>query len=358
MDNLLELPKLKALNGPILITGHTGFKGSWLIELLTIHGLDVVGLSLPPTEDSLYSRLSKTSKYQEYFADINDFAAISKLIQEIKPKFIFHLAAQALVLDAYEKPFETYRTNVMGTLNIIEAAAATSTCRGIQVITTDKVYCNTNSGKSFVETDPLFGKDPYSGSKVGAESVVSGLQNVMKDEHGLLIQSVRAGNVIGGGDYAKNRLIPDLVRSYVLGTELIIRNPQSTRPWQHVLDPLIGYLKAAEYLLTTEESGPFNFGPNEPSLPVSKVLECALDVLPTKYRIASVEDSSRMESILLEINPEKAAVQLLWQPIFKQEQAIRLTMLWWKQVLDRNESALVAMHTDISLALNGCATKC
>lgn len=358
MDNLLELPNLKALNGPILITGHTGFKGTWLIELLTIHGFDVVGLSLPPAANSLYSRVLETTKYKEYFADVNDFAAISKLIQEIKPVFIFHLAAQALVFDAYEKPFETYRTNITGTLNIIETALSASTCRGIQVITTDKVYFNTNSGKSFVETDPLFGKDPYSGSKVGAESVVSGLQNMMKAEHGLLIQSVRAGNVIGGGDFAKNRLIPDLVRSYVQGTELIIRNPNSTRPWQHVLDPLIGYLKAAEYLLATEECGPFNFGPTEPSLPVSKVLEFALEILPTKFSVTTVEDLSRLESLQLDINPNKSALHLKWQPIFTQEQAIKLSMQWWKNVLHEEESALSAIHADISLALNECVTKC
>lgn len=358
MDNLLDLPRLKALEGPILITGHTGFKGTWLIELLKVHGFDVVGLSLPPIDGSLYSRISSESSYVEHFANINNLEVLSKLLQDIQPVFIFHLAAQALVFDAYENPFETYRTNVMGTLNLIEVASSLSSCRGIQVITTDKVYLNSDIGKAFIETDPLFGKDPYSGSKVGTESVVSGLQNMMRTKFGLLIQSVRAGNVIGGGDYAANRLIPDLIRSHISGTELLIRNPRSTRPWQHVLDPLIGYVNAAEYLLSTEEYGPFNFGPNEPSLSVSKVLSLALEILPTKFSYSSSEESWRVESSRLEISPEKSAQLLNWRPVFTQERAIELTMRWWNKVLHQNDSPLSAMHSDISIALRESALKC
>jgi CDP-glucose 4,6-dehydratase len=358
VDNLLDLPNLKALNGPILITGHTGFKGTWLIELLTIHGFDVVGLALPPTKDSLYARFSGSKRYKEFFADINDLNNISQIIKEIKPVFVFHLAAQALVIEAYDKPFETFRTNIAGTLNIIEAASHSATCRGVQVITTDKVYFNTNSGKSFVEEDSLFGTDPYSGSKVGTESVVSGLQKIMNEKFGLLIQSVRAGNVIGGGDFAANRLIPDLIRSHIEGVDLVIRNPKSTRPWQHVLDPLIGYLLAAEYLLSTKEFGPFNFGPNEPSLQVSRVLELALEILPTRYLISAHEDNTRTESQTLEISPVKASKYLQWNPLFTQEHAIRLTMEWWRKVLFEEKSALLSMHEDIIFALNERKSRC
>lgn len=358
MDNLLDLPNLKALNGPILVTGHTGFKGSWLIELLTIHGFDVIGLALPPTEDSLYARFSGSKRYKEFFADINDAKNLREIICEIKPSFVFHLAAQALVIDAYNQPFETYRTNIAGTLNIIEAASLSSTCRGVQVITTDKVYFNTNVGKSFVEGDPLFGTDPYSGSKVGAESVVSGLQKIMKEKSGLLIQSVRAGNVIGGGDFAANRLIPDMIRSHIAGAELMIRNPKSTRPWQHVLDPLIGYLIAAEYLLSTDDFGPFNFGPNEPSLQVSRVIELALEILPTRFLLSTHEDKIHTESKTLEISPEKASQYLQWDPLFTQEHAIGLTMQWWRKVLYEGMPPLMAVQHDITLALNERASRC
>ncbi len=358
MDNLLNLPNLRALNGPILITGHTGFKGSWFIELLTIHGFDVVGLALPPEDNSLHWRLLNSTSYKEFFVDINDLQELTLIIQDIQPVFVFHLAAQALVMDAYDNPFGTYRTNVSGTLNVIEAATKTPTCRGVQVITTDKVYLNTNSGKAFIESDPLFGKDPYSGSKVGVESVVSGLQKMMKEKFGLLIQSVRAGNVIGGGDFAANRLIPDLIKSHLNGSELVIRNPESTRPWQHVLDPLIGYLMAAEYLLSTEEYGPFNFGPNETSLQVSSVLELAREILPTRFRVSLLEDTLRAESRMLEVSPKKAAQYLNWEPLFTQERAVMLTMYWWRKILFEGQTALSAMHEDINLALSERELRC
>ena len=357
MGTLLNLTQLKSLEGPVLITGHTGFKGSWLVELLRRHGVDVVGLALPPEENSLYARLSHPRSFKEHFVDINNIDRLSAAVKEIKPGFIFHLAAQAIVLDAYQQPFDTYRTNVLGTLNLIEAATKTTSCRGIQVVTTDKVYFNDNLGKAFVETDALLGSDPYSGSKVGTESVVSGLQKLLRVEHNILIQSVRAGNVIGGGDLAPNRLIPDLIRSYVQGSELIVRNPASTRPWQHVLDPLFGYLESAENMLLKGACEPFNFGPTEPSLPVSDVLKLSLEYFPTHVSFNPFEVPKFDEARFLEISPSKALLELGWMPIFTQEEAIKFTMVWWQKVLVQGISAFDAMNSDIEDALEKYAQK-
>jgi CDP-glucose 4,6-dehydratase len=351
VGTLLNLTQLKSLEGPVLITGHTGFKGSWMVELLRSHGVNVVGLSLPPKEDSLYTRLNHPSSFKEYFVDINNLDLLSAAIKEIKPGFIFHLAAQAIVLDAYQQPFDTYRTNVLGTLNLLEAATKTASCRGIQVVTTDKVYFNDNLGKAFVETDALFGLDPYSGSKVGTESVVSGLQKLLRVEHNILIQSVRAGNVIGGGDLAPNRLIPDLIRSYIHGNELIIRNPASTRPWQHVLDPVFGYLESAENMLANGMCEPINFGPTEPSLPVSEVLKLSVEYFPANVIFNSPEIPKFDEACFLEISPRKALLELNWMPIFTQEEAIKYTMVWWQKVLVQGISAIDAINSDIGDAL-------
>jgi CDP-glucose 4,6-dehydratase len=357
VGTLLNLTQLKSLEGPVLVTGHTGFKGSWLVELLRSHGVDVVGLALPPQENSLYTRIRQPRSFKEHFVDINNLDSLSAAIKEIKPGFIFHLAAQAIVLEAYQQPFNTYRTNVLGTLNLIEAATKTLGCRGIQVVTTDKVYFNNNLSKAFVETDALLGTDPYSGSKVGTESVVSGLQKLLRVEHNILIQSVRAGNVIGGGDLAPNRLIPDLIRSYLHGNELIIRNPTSTRPWQHVLDPLLGYLESAENMLLKGACEPFNFGPTEPSLPVSEVLKLSLEYFPTKVSLSSSKMPKFDEARFLEVSPTKALLELNWMPIFTQEEAIKYTMVWWQKVLVQGLSAFDAMNSDIGDALERYAQK-
>ena len=176
MLNIASFSELKSLQGPVLVTGHTGFKGAWFMELLASLGINAVGLSLPAESGSLRDRLGLERNYSEYFVNVNDAVLIQETINSIKPAFVFHLAAQAIVSESFHNPYETYLTNVLGTLNVIEATKDSGGCRGIQVITTDKVYSNDNSGKSFSEVDSLFGCDPYSGSKVATEAVVSGLQ--------------------------------------------------------------------------------------------------------------------------------------------------------------------------------------
>jgi CDP-glucose 4,6-dehydratase len=348
------LSNLKSLQGPILVTGHTGFKGTWLVELLESLGFEVVGLSLPAEQDSLRDRIGSERGYVDFFVDVNNSGKVNEIVATINPGFIFHLAAQAIVSEAFANPAKTYLTNMVGTLNVIEAAKNLSQCRGVQVITTDKVYWNDESGKAFSEQDAIFGYDPYSGSKVGAEAVVAGLQSLYKDRHGLLIQSVRAGNVIGGGDFAINRLLPDIVRSILNEEVFVVRNPESTRPWQHVLEPLTGYVMAAERMLKYQDNSPYNFGPTEDSLSVSQVISIVREIWPKLVINTADGKALRMhEAKTLQISPTKAIHELGWTPIFSQQKAIELTINWWDKVLSGKSSPLSAMRSDIELLTSG-----
>jgi CDP-glucose 4,6-dehydratase len=262
---LLQEKLRLALSGAILITGHTGFKGTWLTLLLEKMGIPAIGYSLPPIQDSLYQRANRLGAIPEIFADIRDLNEVERFLATHKPSAIIHLAAQPLVLESYKKPLDTFETNVMGTANILSAAFNTSTIRAVVAATTDKVYRNDNLGKPFTETDPLSGKDPYSASKVGSEAAIAAWQNISNLSDGPKVVSVRAGNVIGGGDWAENRIMPDLVRGFTSNQPIQIRNPDSTRPWQHVLDPLYGYLLTLQSLLEDVTIDSINFGPSEKS---------------------------------------------------------------------------------------------
>ena len=231
----------------ILITGHTGFKGSWLTVLLNDLGAEVVGISLPPeSPKSLYEAASINKELAtEYFQDIRDEAAVIHLINDIKPDYVFHLAAQAFVRKSYKNPLETFATNVMGTANVMVAALAQESVLGLTIATTDKVYENLDSMELFIESDKLGGKDPYSASKAASEIVIAAI-NSSNNPNRIPVTTVRAGNVIGGGDWGADRIVPDIVNAIQNNQPLIIRNPNSTRPWQHVLDCLYGYLLVAQ----------------------------------------------------------------------------------------------------------------
>jgi CDP-glucose 4,6-dehydratase len=340
---------LKALSGPVLITGHTGFKGTWMTLLLEKLGIETVGISLPPTKVSLYERLERKGIIEEEFVDIRDFESLGKAVTRFKPSAIFHMAAQPLVMESYKTPRETFETNVMGTANLLSAALGVESIQAIAVITTDKVYKNENSGRRFLESDPLAGKDPYSASKVGTEAVVSAWQQIVDVEGGARIISVRAGNVIGGGDFAENRIIPDLVRGIISGKPVEIRNPLSTRPWQHVLDPLCGYVQAVEYSLRGGENRQFNFGPTENSLSVQSVIDIFSKKFPDslKLNIKHSDAAKKMESIELDLDSTLAARELKWSPRFNQVQALGNTAEWWKKVLSAPEAALDATKSDL-----------
>jgi CDP-glucose 4,6-dehydratase len=327
--SLSDFSRLRNLNGPVLITGHTGFKGTWLTYLLAALDIPCFGASLPPEPDSMFARLERTGKIPEKFIDIRNRQEVLELVQAIKPSVIIHMAAQPLVLKSYELPVETFETNVMGTAHVLDAAFRTGSVQAIGVVTTDKVYLNENSGISFTEDSPLGGKDPYSASKVGTEQVVSAWRSIASNNNSPAVVSMRAGNVVGGGDFSANRLVPDLIRGLLFSEKVEVRNPLSTRPWQHVLDPLYGYLLQLEVTLQGKPVEALNFAPREESLSVSEVVEIFKSKAPdlqTEFISSAINFG---ESKFLDLNPRRAEETLGWIPKFSQREAIETTIDWW-----------------------------
>lgn len=325
--------RLRELPGPVLLTGHTGFKGTWMTFLLEHLNVPVVGYSLPPEKDSLFDRANRLGKIPEILADIRDYEALEKFINLHEPSTIIHMAAQPLVLKSYQNPRETFDVNVMGAVNVLDIAFKKDFVKTLIVVTTDKVYRNDNSGRAFVESDPLEGKDPYSASKVGTEAVVSAWQQIERISCGPKVASVRAGNVIGGGDFAENRIIPDLVRGAISNRAVEVRNPTSTRPWQHVLDPLVGYLKLAEKLLAGHNITSANFGPNAESVSVSEVVKISQMHFPSIKILIPANQKRGMESTRLYLNSEFSVRSLDWSTGWNQENSIHKTFIWWKNYL-------------------------
>lgn len=349
MDFMLG-QRLRELPGPILITGHTGFKGAWLTFLLEHLEIPVVGYSLEPTPESLFSRANRPGAIAEALADIRDLRAVEEFLARHRPSAIIHMAAQPLVLESYKSPRDTFETNAMGTVNILDAAFRTDHVEAVVAVTTDKVYRNDNSGRPFVETDALAGKDPYSASKVGTESAVAAWQQIAKVSGGPRVTSVRAGNVIGGGDWAENRLIPDLVRGFASGQPIQIRNPESTRPWQHVLDPLSGYLMALEALLNEKNIPAVNFGPSSDSLSVKEVVDIAISNWPMSdsVTVSYEEGNGHVEAQSLQLDSSLARSFLGWQDSWNQKEAVIATIRWWDRVLNQSTSALEECQVDIA----------
>ena len=345
--------RLRELPGPIMVTGHTGFKGTWLTFLLERLDVPVVGLSLSPEKDSLFDRAKRTDSIPEAFIDIRNAVAVSQFMAKHQPSAIIHMAAQPLVLESYKIPHETFETNVMGTANILDSAFKIDSVKAVIVVTTDKVYRNDNSRQAFVETDSLGGKDPYSASKVGTEAVVSAWQHIAKLSGGPKVISARAGNVIGGGDWATNRLMPDLVRGFYNRKKIILRNPESTRPWQHVLDPLFGYLMGVEYALKANNTDTFNFGPDSESLSVKKIAEISEKAwpFPVKVDSSTIATDDISEAVSLALDSQKARQILHWTPIWKQEEAVVATIQWWDKVLNKKVSPIDACAKDIEFGL-------
>jgi CDP-glucose 4,6-dehydratase len=354
MENPLG-QSLRELPGPLLLTGHTGFKGTWMTFLLEHLKVPVVGYSLPSEKDSLFDQTERIGAIPEIFADIRNYETLEKFIDENKPSTIIHMAAQPLVLTSYENPRETFDVNVMGTANILDISFKKDFVKAIIVVSTDKVYRNDNSGRAFVETDPLEGKDPYSASKVSTEAVVAAWKQISKvSGRGPAVVSVRAGNVIGGGDLAKDRLIPDLIRGLTSGKVVEIRNPGSTRPWQHVLDPLQGYLLTLEFVLSGKELDSLNFGPSENAQfnvqEVVEILKQSLQstskkVLKTSY--AESNSSIGLEAQNLTIDSSKAREVLKWVSFWPTQIALERTGDWWGRVISGAESPSEGIKQDI-----------
>ena len=318
----------------VLLTGHTGFKGSWLALWLTELGAQVTGYALPPnTRPSLFDAAEVSRDIHSVLGDILDSKKLEETFRAFQPDIVFHLAAQPLVRLSYAEPVLTYQTNVIGTLNVLEAARKTSSVKAFVNVTTDKCYENKEIARGYREDEPMGGYDMYSSSKGCVEIMSSSYRRSFLQNSGYAMATARAGNVIGGGDWAADRLIPDCVRSIEAGKEIEIRNPQATRPWQHVLEPLSGYLLLGNLLYTcgkTYAEG-FNFGPNPDS--VLTVAEVARQVVE-EYGRGSVKVHKKddlHEANLLMLDISKAQTVLGWQPAYTARQAVEKTVQWYKR---------------------------
>ena len=320
----------------ILVTGHTGFKGSWLSLWLKILGAEVVGISLPPSASPSHWDLLKPD-LETYFIDIRDENHVYSQIQIIKPDMIFHLAAQPLVRRSYQQPIETWATNVMGTANILNAARNIENLQAVLIVTTDKCYENKEWSWGYREIDPLGGRDPYSASKGGSELVAASFRNsFFNSPFSALVATARAGNVIGGGDWSEDRLVPDLIRSIDAHKDLVIRSPYATRPWQHVLDCLSGYLLLGQKLLEGNKNfaDAWNFGPErEGNRKVKEVLSSFEKYIPSiNWRLSDGLDPH--EAQLLHLDSCKSREYLSWRPVWTFEETVEATASWYKAWLE------------------------
>jgi len=342
MDNLQNFYK----NKKVLITGHTGFKGSWLSMVLLNWGADIIGIALKSaTNPNLFTLLNIKEKIKNYFCDIRNFRSIKKIIEKEKPEIVFHLAAQPLVGDSYDDPLYTFETNIIGTTNILEAIKEVGGVKSAVIITTDKVYKERGKDYSYQEDDELGGYDPYSSSKAGAEIVIDSYIKSFfnpKDynKKHTLIASARSGNVIGGGDWLKDRIFPDIIRAIFEKKEkLIIRNPNSIRPWQYVLEPLYGYTLLAKKLYESKKkfSGAWNFGPNnENYITVRELAERAFRILKIGSHIIK-RDFRKHEAECLRLDINKARNILGWQPILNLNKTLELALDWYKNFYNKKD---------------------
>jgi CDP-glucose 4,6-dehydratase len=320
----------------VFVTGHTGFKGAWLAEWLGTLGAEVIGYALdPPTQPSLFDALDLGGRLRHVVADVRDRGRLVAEVQAAQPSLIFHLAAQPLVRRAYADPHETFETNVMGTVNVLEAARACASVCAVVVVTSDKCYQNLETGRAFREKDAMGGRDPYSASKGCAELVTAAYRESFFAD-GAAVASVRAGNVIGAGDWAADRIIPDCVRALAAGQPIVVRNPDAVRPWQHVLEPLSGYLWLGALMLRDGRryAGAWNFGPTDQdgARPVRWVVERFLEEWGSGSWTTPV-DAGRQphEAHHLSLDSAKAREQLQWAPVWGAQTAVRQTASWYRE---------------------------
>ena len=306
----------------ILVTGHTGFKGSWFSLLAKEQGHCVSGISLPPEATSIFDRCALDSIFEySVYEDIRDRQKLKEFFQKVQPDALIHLAAQPIVRRSYLNPLDTFETNVMGTWNVLNEITEMNSIKASLMITTDKVYLNDDSGKHFKETDPLGAADPYSTSKAAADLLIQSWQKCHPDKSILI---ARAGNVIGGGDIGEDRLIPDIIRAHESKTPLKIRYPNSTRPWQHVLDCVNGYLILLEKSYSEKIDGAWNFGPVESDeKTVESVVSSFLAYLKSDLKTEYGFSTSRNEANRLMLSSEKALEELEWQRKFSSDEAIK-----------------------------------
>lgn len=334
----------------VLVTGHTGFKGAWLVLWLERLGARVHGIALDPLDGALFQRAEIGSLLTtDLRVDVRDEGALRDAVAEVAPEVIMHLAAQPLVRDSYARPAETFATNVMGTVHALLAALSTPSVRSALIVTTDKVYRNVERTTPYREDDPLGGDDPYSASKACAEIVSHSLARSLR-RPGIEVTTVRSGNVLGGGDVAPDRLLPDLVRSFASGSPAVLRFPDSVRPWQHVLDPLHGYLRIVEAHLSGRAVPSLNLGPPpEDLMTVRQVADVAAGAWGGDATVVVDADTSHPhEAGLLLLDSTRAFEELNWRPQISSREAVERTIAWYRAV-DDGASPRDAMLGDVSI---------
>lgn len=323
----------------VLITGHTGFKGSWLSLWLQNSGAKLIGYSLsPPTIPNLFEVANVKKEMHSLSGDIRDLQHLINTVEEFKPEIIIHMAAQSLVRYSYTNPIETYTTNVMGTVNVLEAVRQTKSVRVVLMVTSDKCYKNNEWLWGYRENEPMGGRDPYSSSKACAEIITSAFlhsyfPSESYDQHGVLVASARAGNVIGGGDWSNDRLVPDIVKSFLENRTVIIRSPDAIRPWQHVLEPLNGYLCLIEKLWETglEFTGGWNFGPNDDDVrEVSWIVEKMANLWGENVKWALDKSQNPHEAQYLKLDCSKAKNILKWSPKLNLNTSLEWIINWYR----------------------------
>lgn len=322
----------------VFLTGHTGFKGGWLALWLTTLGADVTGYALPPEHPKgCYRVFRLAERLHSLEGDIRDRQKLDDALRATQPEIVFHLAAQPLVRASYRDPIETYAVNVLGTAQLLDALRTIPTVKAVVVVTTDKCYENQEKEAGYVESDPLGGFDPYACSKACAELVTASYRDAFLQELGVAVATARAGNVIGGGDWAEDRLLPDLMRGVLNRETVLLRYPQAIRPWQHVLDTLSGYLRLAQTLWETPQKAvsAWNFGPTEKSLmTVSQIAKTISERWPGRLIYREAETAQPHETTVLILNAQKAITQLGWQPRLNLEEALNLTVEWYRVLFE------------------------
>ena len=336
-------------NKKVFVTGHTGFKGSWLVSVLLKYGSTVIGYSKNDSKRKNYEKFVNYKKVKNIYKDILDVKNLNLSLKKNRPDIIFHLAAQPLVSDSYNNPVDTFKTNLIGSVNVMEATRFCPQVKSLVMITSDKCYHNKEIERGYKEDDILGGDDPYSASKAAAEIAFNSFSKSFFSKNKKIgVATARAGNVIGGGDWSKDRLIPDCVRTIIKKKNLIIRNPNATRPWQHVLEPISGYLILGKklYIKPKVYSGSWNFGPkNRETKNVQEVAKIVMKIIDKKGKLKIIfKRGSFKESTLLKLNSNKANKKLKWKTKWTVNHSIKQAAIWYDSYLNKKDMNKLTLH--------------